>query len=88
MIYLKELPFYNFAQKMIDFNKDIYLKEIESLTKDRTSELSKIILCFYSEEDKLPKMKSFDKFLSDVDKRFKIRGEYLRKKLLRLVTII
>ena len=88
MIYLKELPFYNFAQKMIDFNKDIYLKEIESLTKDRTSELSKIILCFYSEEDKLPKMKSFDKFLSDVEKRFKIRGEYLKKKLLRLVTII
>jgi hypothetical protein len=88
MVYLKELPFYNFAQKMIDFNKDIYLKEIESLTKDRTSELSKIILCFYSEEDKLPKMKSFDKFLNDVEKRFKIRGEYLRKKLLRLVTII
>ena len=88
MVYLKELPFYNFAQKMIDFNKDIYLKEIESLTKDRTGELSKIILCFYSEEDKLPKMKSFDKFLSDVEKRFKIRGEYLKKKLLRLVTII
>ena len=88
MVYLKELPFYNFAQKMIDFNRYIYLKEIESLTKDRTSELSKIILCFYSEEDKLPKMKSFDKFLSDVEKRFKIRGEYLKKKLLRLVTII
>jgi hypothetical protein len=86
--YLRELPFYNFAEKMIDFKKDIYLKEIESLTKDRTSELSKIILCFYSEEDKLPKMKSYDKFLSDVEKRFRVRGEYLKKKLLKLVTII
>jgi hypothetical protein len=36
----------------------------------------------------LPKIKSFDKFLSDVEKRFKIRGEYLKKKLLRLVTVI
>jgi hypothetical protein len=73
---------------MINFNKDIYLKEIETLSKDRVSELSQIILCFYSEEDKLPKIKSFDKFLSDVEKRFKIRGEYLKKKLLRLVTVI
>jgi hypothetical protein len=88
MIYLKELPFYNFAEMMINYKKDIYIKEIESLTKDRTNELSKIILCFYSEENKLPKMKSIDKFLSDVEKRFRVRGEYFKKKLLRLVTII
>jgi hypothetical protein len=88
MVILKELPFYYFAESMINFDKNKYLQEIESLSSDRIAELTKIILCFYSEENKPPKIKSFDKFLSDVDKRFKIRGEYLRKKLLRLVTLI
>lgn len=88
MIFLKELPFYNFADKMIGFDKDIYLKEIQTLSKDRISELTKMMLCFYSEDGKPLKTKSFEVFLGDLDKRFKIRGEYLKKKLLRLVTII
>jgi hypothetical protein len=40
-------------------------------------------LCFFDDKNK-----SLDKFLTDLDKRFKVRGEYLRRKLLRLVSLI
>jgi hypothetical protein len=88
MIYLKELPMYEFAETMINYNPDIYLEEINNLPKDRLIELNKMILCYYYEEGKLPKFKSVDKFLSDINKQFKIRGEGLKRKLLRLITVI
>jgi len=87
-IYLKDLPFYYFAESMLNFKREDYYSEIQTLTNDRIVELNKIMLCFYSEEGKLPKVKSIEKFLSDLEKRFKIRGEYFKKKLLRLITII
>jgi len=47
-----------------------------------------MILCYYYEEGKLPKFKSVDKFLTDINKQFKIRGEGLKRKLLRLITVV
>ena len=83
MYYLDELPFYYIAETMIGFNKNTYMDEIKKLGKDRIDELAKMSLCFYDDKNK-----SLDKFLTDLDKRFKVRGEYLRKKLLRLVSLI
>lgn len=88
MVYLKENPFYYFVQKMLEFDKDNYLNEINSLPKDRISVLNEIILCYYQEEGKIRKMKSVDTFLKDIDKKFNFVGEYLNKKLLRLITLI
>jgi hypothetical protein len=83
MYYLDELPFYYIAETMIGFNKNTYMDEIKKLGKDRIDELAKMSLCFYDDKNK-----SLDKFLTDLDKRFKVRGEYLRRKLLRLVSLI
>ena len=33
-------------------------------------------------------LKPVDKFLSDIDKHFMIRGEGLKRKLLRLITVV
>ena len=88
MTYLKELPMYNFAQTMVEYDNNIYLEEINKLPKDRLVELNKIMLCYYYEEGKLPKFKPVDKFLSDIDKHFMIRGEGLKRKLLRLITVV
>jgi hypothetical protein len=86
MTYLKELPMYKFAQTMVEYNNNIYLEEINKLPKDRLVELNKIMLCYYYEEGKIPKFKPVDKFLSD--KHFMIRGEGLKRKLLRLITVV
>lgn len=88
MTYLKELPMYKFAQTMVEYDNNIYLDEINKLPKDRLVELNKIMLCYYYEEGKLPKFKPVDKFLSDIDKHFMIRGEGLKRKLLRLITVV
>jgi hypothetical protein len=88
MTYLKELPMYKFAQTMVEYDNNIYLEEINKLPKDRLVELNKIMLCYYYEEGKLPKFKPVDKFLSDIDKHFMIRGEGLKRKLLRLITVV
>ena len=65
-----------------------YLEEINNLPKDRLIELNKMILCYYYKEGKLPKFKPVDKFLSDINKHFIIRGEGLKRKLLRLITVV
>jgi hypothetical protein len=88
MTYLKELPMYKFAQTMVEYDNNIYLEEINNLPKDRLVELNKIMLCYYYEEGKLPKFKPVDKFLSDIDKHFMVRGEGLKRKLLRLITVV
>ena len=88
MTYLKELPMYEFAETMLNYNSDIYLEEINNLPKDRIMELNKMILCYYYKEGKLPKFKPVDKFLSDINKHFIIRGEGLKRKLLRLITVV
>jgi hypothetical protein len=88
MTYLKELPMYKFAETMVEYDNNIYLEEINNLPKDRLVELNKIMLCYYYEEGKLPKFKPVDKFLSDIDKHFMIRGEGLKRKLLRLITVV
>lgn len=87
MTYLKENPIYTFAETMLNYDPNIYLSEIENLDSDRIIQLNKIMMCFYS-KDGIPKVKSLDKFLSDIDKKFKMNGEYLKRKLLRLITVV
>jgi hypothetical protein len=79
---------YEFAETMVNYDPDIYLEEINNLPKDRLIELNKMILCYYYEVGKLPKFKPVDKFLSDINKHFTIRGEGLKRKLLRLITVV
>ncbi len=88
MTYLKELPMYEFAETMVNYNSDTYLEEINNLPKDRLIELNKMILCYYYKEGKLPKFKPVDKFLSDINKHFMVRGEGLKRNLLRLITVV
>ena len=76
------------AETMVNYNPDIYLEEINNLPKDRMVELNKMLLCYYYEEGKLPKLKPVKKFLTDINKQFKIRGEGLKRKLLRLITVV
>lgn len=86
--YLKNLPTYLFAETMITFDSKKYLDEINSLSDDRKSELYKMIMCFYYVEGKLPKIKSLERFINDLERKFKIIGESFKRKLLRLVTVI
>ena len=88
MTYLKELPMYTFAETMVNYDINTYLEEINNLPKDKMVELNKMMLCYYYEEGKVPKFKPIKKFLSDIDKHFKIRGEGLKRKLLRLITVV
>jgi hypothetical protein len=73
---------------MLNFDSKKYLSEINDLTNDRKSELYKIIMCFYHKEGRTPKIKSIDRFLNDLEKKFKITGESFKRKLLRLITVI
>ena len=45
-------------------------------------------MCFYYVDGSLPKIKSVDRFLLDLEKKFKIVGESFKRKLLRLITVI
>jgi len=72
---------------MLSYDPNIYLEEINNLDKDRIIQLNKIMMCYYS-KDGIPKVKSIDKFLSDIDRKFKMTGEYLKRKLLRLITVV
>lgn len=87
MVYLKENPIYTFVETMISYDPNIYLEEINNLDKDRIIQLNKIMMCYYS-KDGIPKVKSIDKFLADIDRKFKMTGEYLKRKLLRLITVV
>lgn len=87
MVYLKENPIYTFVETMLSYDTNIYLEEINNLDKDRIIQLNKIMMCYYS-KDGIPKVKSIDKFLSDIDRKFKMTGEYLKRKLLRLITVV
>ena len=87
MVYLKENPIYTFVETMLSYNPNIYLEEINNLDKQRLSQLYKIMMCYYS-KDGIPKVKSIDKFLTDIDRKFKMTGEYLKRKLLRLITVV
>ena len=60
---------------------------INNLEKDRVIQLHRIMMCFYSKNG-VPKVKSVDKFLSDVNRKFKMTGEYLKRKLLGLITVV
>jgi hypothetical protein len=88
MNHLKSLPIYLFAETMINFNAKEYLNEINGLTNDKKSELYNIIMCFYYVDGKLPKIKSIDRFLLDIENKFKVIGETFKRKLLRLITVI
>lgn len=85
---LKSTPIYKFVDEMVNFDINDAKVKIDGLTEDRISELKKIIICFYQKENKLPKVKSIDKFLSDLDRKFNIRGNALMRKLLKIVTNI
>jgi len=87
MTYLSENPIYTFAETMLNYDPNIYLGEINNLDKDRVNHLYKIMMCYYS-KDGIPKMKSIDVFLNDLERKFKMNGEYLKRKLLRLITVI
>jgi hypothetical protein len=88
LVFLKDLPIYLFSETMLNFDSKKYLSEINDLTNDRKSELYKIIMCFYHKEGRTPKIKSIDRFLNDLEKKFKITGESFKRKLLRLITVI
>jgi hypothetical protein len=66
MVYLKENPIYTFVETMLSYDPNIYLEEINNLDKDRIIQLNKIMMCYYS-KDGIPKVKSIDKFLSDIE---------------------
>ena len=87
MVYLKETPIYSFVETMLSYDPNIYLEEINNLDKDRIIQLHRIMMCFYSKNG-VPKVKSVDKFLSDVNRKFKMTGEYLKRKLLGLITVV
>jgi len=87
MSYLKENPIYTFVETMLSYKPNIYLEEINNLDKDRINQLYKIMMCYYS-KDGIPKVKSMDKFLGDIDKKLKMSGGYLKRKLLRLITVV
>ena len=87
MTYLKETPIYTFVETMLSYDPNIYLEEINNLEKDRVIQLHRIMMCFYSKNG-VPKVKSVDKFLSDVNRKFKMTGEYLKRKLLGLITVV
>ena len=87
MTYLKENPIYTFVETMLSYDPNIYLEEINNLDRDRMTQLYKIMMCYYS-KDGIPKVKGIDKFLSDVDRKFKMTGEYLKRKLLGLITVV
>jgi len=87
MTYLKENPIYTFVETMLSYDPNIYLEEINNLDKDRMTQLYKIMMCYYS-KDGIPKVKGIDKFLSDVDRKFKMTGEYLKIKLLGLINVV
>jgi hypothetical protein len=72
---------------MLNYDPNIYLEEINNLDKDRVNHLYKIMMCYYS-KDGIPKMKFIDKFLNDLERKFKMNGEYLKRKLLRLITVV
>lgn len=88
MSVLKTTPIYGFLNQMIDFDINDSKLKIEQLSEDRISELKKLIICFYQRENKLPKLKSTDKFLYDLKNKFNIRGNALMRKLLKIVTNI
>jgi hypothetical protein len=87
MIYLKENPIYTFVETMLNYEPNIYLEEINNLDKDRVNHLYRIMMCYYS-KDGIPKMKSIGVFLNDLERKFKMNGEYLKRKLLRLITVV
>ena len=87
MTYLKENPIFIFVETMLSYDPNIYLEEINNLDKDRIIQLHRIMMCFYSKNG-VPKVKSVDKFLSDVNRKFKMTGEYLKRKLLGLITVV
>jgi hypothetical protein len=85
---LKTTPIYKFVKEMVDFDINDVKTKIDELTEDRISELKKIIICYYQKENKLPKVKSVDRFLIDLKNKFNIRGNALMRKLLKIVTNI
>lgn len=87
MTYLKENPIYTFVETMLNYEPNIYLEEINTLDNSRVIQLRKIMMCYYSKGG-IPKIKSIDVFLNDLDRKFKMNGEYLKRKLLRLITVV
>ena len=87
MVYLKENPIYHFAETMINYDSNTYLEEINGLDKDRLNQLQRIIMCYYS-KDGIPKVKPVEVFLSDLDRKLKMNGEYIKRKLLGLITVV
>ena len=85
---LKTTPIYKFVKEMVDFDINDVKTKIDELTEDRISELKKIIICYYQKGNKLPKVKSVDRFLIDLKNKFNIRGNALMRKLLKIVTNI
>lgn len=87
MVYLKENPIYTFVETMLNYEPNIYLEEINTLDESRVIHLRKIMMCYYSKGG-IPKIKSIDVFLNDLERKFKMNGEYLKRKLLKLITVV
>jgi hypothetical protein len=88
---LKDIFVWDFVEGMEEFEYNKALKEIEDLPEDEFEKLYSIIGCYYSvkgKEDLRRKHITLEIFLKDIEKTFKIRGQVLKRKLLKIASDI
>jgi hypothetical protein len=90
---LKGLFIYKFVDEMLKFDSEEAFKQIKRLPIERQYLLHEIKDCFYSSKDEkgelfLKKETDIETFLKDIEKRFKIRGTALQRKLHKLISDI
>ena len=88
---LKDMFVWDFVEGMEEFDYNKALKEIEDIPEDEFEKLYSIIGCYYSvkgKEELRRKHITLEIFLRDIEKTFKIRGQVLKRKLLKIASDI
>ena len=91
MTELKDMFVWDFVEGMEEFDYNKALKEIEDIPEDEFEKLYSIIGCYYSvkgKEELRRKHITLEIFLRDIEKTFKIRGQVLKRKLLKIASDI
>ena len=91
MLELKDMFVWDFVEGMEEFDYNKALNEIETLPEEEFETLYSIIGCYYSvkgKEDLRRKHITLEIFLKDIEKTFKIRGQVLKRKLLKIASDI
>ncbi len=91
MTELKNMFVWDFVEGMEEFDYNKALKEIEEIPEDEFEKLYSIIGCYYSvkgKEELRRKHITLEIFLRDIEKTFKIRGQVLKRKLLKIASDI